>query len=607
MFPSLYKYKFRFSVAYNDFKKIIITISNFALFFFSLIGFLVVVYDIGFMHNEYFYEHIDNVYSTVIYILFASLLVNLLFTFRSSRKAVSLLLDLLILGYMSFFILAKIRPDLFDIHSFWFRLLSERAFIYISIIILFIIEFSLELLKLLKRNSNPAFLFVFSFAFLIIIGAFMLLLPNSTTEGGISLIDAFFTSTSAVCVTGLIVVDTATKFTVIGQSIIMMLMQIGGLGVMTFASFLGMMYQSNSSFSNQIIMQDFIVEERIGEIFNTIYKIILITFLIEFIGFVFIYASIAHLDWTIKHKIFFSAFHTVAAFANAGFSTLSNGLYENIVRFNYNLHLVIAFLIILGSIGFPILFNYYKYIKHFIKNKIRQVLTGERYRHLPLVVNVNTRIVIITTFILIVFGTLFMYTTEYDTVARGLSLKGKIVTAFFSAVSARTAGFATIDVTRLSSSTALLFIFLMWIGASPNSTGGGIKTTTFAIAIMSAINVAKGKDRVELFNREIDDNSIKRAHAIIVLSVIIIGMGIYFVNMFDPEKDLLKVGFECVSAFATCGISLGITADLSMESKIIITLLMYIGRMGTITLLMSMLSKIKILSYKYPKENIYIN
>ena len=608
MFPSLYKYTFRFKVAYKEIRDFILKMSNYSLFFFSFIGFMFVIYDIGYDHADFVSKNIIYVYTSLVYILFCSLFANLVLTISSKRSFFSIILDMILLSYLLFSILSNsFIPESFNHDSDFVQLLNEKIFIYITFTILFIIEFSLKTLGMLKRNVNPALLFIFSFAFIIVIGSFLLMLPNSTTDG-ISLIDAIFTSTSAVCVTGLIVVDTATTFTMLGKTIIMGLIQIGGLGIMTFTSFLGIMFQSNSSFSNQMMLKDIIIEEKLGEIFHTISKIILITFLIEFIGALIIFASIAHLGcMDLKNKIYFSIFHSISGFCNAGFSTFTDGLYESTVRYNYNLHLIIAFLVICGGLGFPILFNYYRYFKHFLKNKIRQTLTGERYRHLPLVINVNTRIVLFTTIILLAFGTLFIFITEYNNTLSELSLRGKVVSAFFASVTPRTAGFNTINMGLVLNSTSLIIIFLMWIGASPGSTGGGIKTTTFAISIFNAINVSRGKNRIELFNREIPELSIRRAYSIMFMSILIIGLSTFLISVFDPQMDIFKVVFECFSAFSTVGLSLGITPELSTQSKTVIIFLMYIGRVGTITLLIAMVNRVKILSYRYPIENIYIN
>jgi len=337
-------------------------------------------------------------------------------------------------------------------------------------------------------------------------------------------------------------------------------------------------------------------------------KIILLTFLIEGIGFLVIFNS---LDKTIipslADRTFFSIFHSVSAFCNAGFSTLSNGLYEVGFQFNYPLHLGIAFLFIIGGLGFPIIFNGFYYVKHLFVNRIFTKSRRKKAVHLPWVVNINTRIVLITTTILIVSGTGMFFFFEFNNTLEGHSTWGKMVTAFFGATTPRTAGFNTIDTSAMAFPTIMLVFLLMWIGASPGSTGGGIKTSTFAIATLNYLSIARGKDRVEVFNREIGDQSVRRAFAIISLSLVVVGFATFCISYFDSEKSLLNIAFECFSAYSTSGLSLGITSSLTAPSKLVIIATMFIGRVSMLTILIAVVKKVKYLKYKYPSEEISIN
>ena len=348
--------------------------------------------------------------------------------------------------------------------------------------------------------------------------------------------------------------------------------------------------------------------DKIADVFATLKKILLLTFLIEGVGLLMVFVFSERTGFSsIGDQLFFSLFHSVSAFCNAGFSTLSNSLYDNAFRFNYPLQLGIATLFILGGIGFPIIFNFFKYLKYVIINRIQFLRKKREVIHVPWIINLNTRIVVITTAILIVTGTMIFYWFEYDNTLKEHSELGKIVTAFFGAVTPRTAGFNTIDTATLNFSTIMFIFLLMWIGASPGSTGGGIKTSTFAIGTLNYLSIARGKDRMELFTREVADISIRRAFAIISLSLAVIGAAVFLIASFDHEKELLPIAFECFSAYSTVGLSLGITADLNIPSKLVIITTMFIGRVSMLTILIAFLRKVKYLKYRYPTEEILIN
>lgn len=442
---------------------------------------------------------------------------------------------------------------------------------------------------------------------MIIIGTGLLLLPTSTV-GGISVIDAFFTATSAVCVTGLIVVDTATAFTTNGKTIILLLIQIGGLGVMTLSSFFGFFFQGAYSYKSQLFLKDFINEDKLGMIFSTIIKIIFFTLTLELLGAVFIYFTLPDgFLPTVTEKLQFSVFHSISAFCNAGFSTLSDGLYDSNVRTQYNFQLVIIVLILFGGIGFPVIFNCFKYLRYFSNRKFSGYFNQTNTLYDPRVLNINTKLVLVTTAVLLLAGFFQYFLTEQQHTLTGRSSYGKVITALFGSVTPRTAGFNTVDMTALSIPTILIYLLLMWIGASPGSTGGGIKTTTFAISILNTISMARVKDRLEVFKREIPAESVQRAFAVMLLSFLVIGIAVFLLSTFDPHLGIIQIAFECFSAYSTVGLSLGITGDLSSSSKLTIIITMFLGRVGTLTLLVGLIRNIRSLHYRYPSENVYIS
>ena len=461
--------------------------------------------------------------------------------------------------------------------------------------------------NLINKHFNPAMIFVLSFLILIGTGTLLLLLPNATNNG-ISVMNALFTSTSAICVTGLTVVDIATCFSLTGKIMILCLIQAGGLGIMTFTSYFSYFFKGKSSFQNQLILSDMANSETISEVFDILKRIIIVTFIIEGIGALLIFFNMPDdVAMNTGQMIFFAIFHSVSAFCNAGLSTLSDNFHDIYFRFNYPVHMVISFLIIFGGLGFPIIFNFLKYLRHLIVNRVFRLNKSREYIHKAWVININTRIVTTTTLVLLVVGTVIFFFLEYNNTLSEHHGIGKLVTSFFSIVSPRTAGFNSINYGMLHISTILFIMLLMWIGASPASTGGGIKTSTFALSILNIFSLVKGKEHVEVYRRHISESSMRRASAVILLSFIIIGLAVACVSSFDPEKKLIDIAFECFSAYGTVGLSLGITPNLSEPSKLIIVITMFLGRIGTLTLLIAFFKKIHHMNYSYPIENILIN
>ncbi|HRV56077.1 MAG TPA: potassium transporter TrkG, partial [Mangrovimonas sp.] len=475
-----------------------------------------------------------------------------------------------------------------------------------AIILTFIREFSEQNISYKRTLLNPAQLFIFSFFSIILIGALLLMLPKATYNG-LSFLDALFTSTSAVCVTGLIVVDTGSYFTTFGQSIILCLIQAGGIGILTIASYFSYFFKGGTSYENQLTLSDMTGASKLGEVFSTLKRILVITFSIEILAAFLIYLSLdKNLFGSFFERFFFSIFHSVSAFCNAGFSTLPSSLYETGFKYNYLLQSIIIVAFVLGGLGFPIVVNIVKYVKYFFARKLFYI-TGKKRVHKPWVLNLNSRITLLTTFTLTIFGTLMFYINEYHNTLEEHSPVGKIITALFGATTPRTAGFNTVDMNALHFSTIMLMFLLMWVGASPASTGGGIKTNTFAIATLNFLSLARGKSKIEIFRREIAEVSVRRAFAVIALSLMVIGTGILLISVFDEDKSLLNIAFECFSAYSTVGLSLGITAGLSSASKLVIITVMFLGRISMLTLLIALFKKVKQKNYKYPIEELTIN
>ena len=573
-------------------------------FWFSFSAVLLIIFDLGFTHRSETELYLTDFYLIALVIGSATILVR--YTISEEKFPLKVrFFDGTI--FLLNILLVLVRFDIFLENLPGLEFFNLMGWIYLALFIYFIREFSTLRLNFNREILNPAQLFIASFIIMILLGTLLLMLPKATHDG-ISALDALFTSTSAVCVTGLIVVDTGTYFTHFGQTIILILIQLGGLGIMTFASYFSYFFRGKSSYEHQIMLKDMTNSEKIGEVFSVLKKIVLLTFAIELVGAILIFFSVqGGAIKGIANRLFFSVFHSISGFCNAGFSTLENSLYEPEFKFNYSLQLIIVVLFILGGIGFPILFNLYKYLVYYFKNQFLRISQPGESVYRPWVINLNTRIVLVTTSVLLGVGSVLFYFFEYNNTLAEHSTFGKLVVSFFGAATPRTAGFNSVDMSALNFSTVMIIFILMWIGASPGSTGGGIKTSTFALATLNFFSLARGKDRVEVFRREISDFSIRRAFALIALSLMVIGTAIFLIASFDEEKTLLSIAFECFSAYSTVGLSVGITPDLSSAAKMVIIATMFIGRVSMLTILIALLRQVKYLNYKYPQEEILMN
>jgi trk system potassium uptake protein len=476
----------------------------------------------------------------------------------------------------------------------------------------FLLFFSfIELSRLeIGRNStlfNPALLFVASFIILIALGAALLLLPNSTTRP-ISLVDAVFTSTSAVCVTGLSTIDVGRDLTPMGQWVLMLLIQLGGLGVMTFTSFFAFFFKGRSSLEEQLRVRD-LANTTLSGARVFIIQVIAFSVVVELIGAVLIYTSVSPSAFAdTSDRLFFSFFHSVSAFNNAGFSTKSLGLFDPALRFNYSLMWVVALLIIFGGLGFGIIFNFSRYMRVWIVERFRRLFTGVPCKRHPRVVNLSTRLVLLTTSFLIIAGTVSILVFEWNgSLAAHPHWWGRFSVAFFTGITPRTAGFNVVDYGALTVPALMITILLMYIGGSPGSTAGGIKTTTFGVATLNIFATARGRRRIEFLGREISSLSTRRAFATIVLSLIFLGLSVSVVASLEKEHGLMPIAFECFSAFGTVGLSMNLTPQLGDAARLALVVVMFVGRVSALTLLVSVLRQVQVSKYRYPKEDILIN
>ncbi|MCK4957638.1 MAG: potassium transporter Trk [Candidatus Cloacimonetes bacterium] len=419
-----------------------------------------------------------------------------------------------------------------------------------------------------KLSNNPPVIVLISFLLAIFIGSLLLMLPNATVDGQrTSFMGAVFTSTSATCVTGLIVYDTATHFTMLGQTIILFLIQIGGLGIMTISSAFAIMLGQRMTIKHESMMLNVVGGSNKIDMRNLIRSIILATVIIELIGAAILYFTFHNEFNTINEATYYSVFHSISAFCNAGFSLYSDNFMD--FKFNFNINFVITSLIILGGIGFPV-----------ISDVKKQLFKKPGLIRLSL----HSKIVITTTSILILIGMIGFFIAEYNQQMAGFNIAERLYTSYFQSVTTRTAGFNTLDNGTLSYSSIMLTIILMFIGASPGSTGGGVKTTTLAVIFVSVSALFRGNRDVNIFRRRVADDIIKKVMALIAISILIIFFMIFLLFMTE-SLSFEKILFEAISAFGTVGLSMGITSQLTAAGKGIIIFLMYFGRVGPLTLI----------------------
>ncbi len=448
-------------------------------------------------------------------------------------------------------------------------------------------------------KMHPATLVLGSFVLLILAGTLLLKLGVATTTGYISWIDALFTSTSAVCVTGLAVVDTGTYFTTFGQCVILVLIQIGGLGVMTISVALFTWIGRAISIRHRTVMQDLFAHTPRQDIHRLVRSVIVFTLATELLGAILL---TVHWSWEmpLRQAVYNGVFHSISAFCNAGFALFPDGF----IRYSgaWFLNLTICGLIVIGGIGFPVLYD------------LQSWYQGRRTRRVRL--SVQTKTVLLTTLILIVAGALMFALLENENpVMAGQSLLQRILIPLFQSITCRTAGFNTVDIGSLREVTIVMMIFLMFVGASPGSCGGGVKTTTLALLTLFTISRVRRKQRVNMFKRSIPDAAVTRSMSLIILSTAIIGIVLFMLLLSDSfmvmeeartRINSLQYLFETVSAFGTVGLSMGITSILTTWDKYWIVLVMIIGRVGVLTFSYIVVGSDASSGREYSEENMMI-
>ncbi len=464
------------------------------------------------------------------------------------------------------------------------------------------------------RRFAPETVLVMSFAAFILLGALFLLLPSATTGRSLSFVDALFTTTSATCVTGLTVVDTGSDFSMLGQIIILISIQLGGIGIMTFSTFL--LY----IFGRQLTLRDStLLTKTLGHTGGTtpkglLWTVILVSLVIEATGAVLLYSRFSA-ELPFNEALWSSIFHAISAFCNAGFSTFNNNLMD--YGADVTVNVTVMLLIFLGGIGFIVFLELYQFGLSRVKLLIDSLKQKRHVSYLaeaPFRFSIHSKVVILISIVLILLGAVVVAILEFNNVEQGMSVKERILTSLFQSVTPRTAGFNTVDTGALSDATLVILAILMFIGASPGSTGGGIKTSTFAVLMGMIRSTVRQKQRVTFYRRSVSGLVQSEAVTLTLLAVGAIILGSVLIQVAEMTSasspmahgKYLQLLFETVSAFGTVGLSAHVTPTLSTFSKCVLIVMMFVGRLGPLTLAVALARRVEKSAVAYPEGRILI-
>lgn len=487
------------------------------------------------------------------------------------------------------------------------RLLYSNRFLYTILGAYAVVEICYAIMRLTSRRTNPSLLLSGSFLFFILIGSFVLMLPKCTVTP-ISYVDSLFVATSAVCITGLTPVDVSATFTPMGIGVLAVLFQIGGIGVLTFTSFFAVFFSGSTSVYNQLLIRDMVYSKTMNALLPTLLYIIAFTLTIELIGAAAIYFTIPDtLAMSETDKLIFAGFHSLSSFCNAGFSCLPQGMANPaLMTPGQSLYVVTSILIFAGAIGFPILVNFKDIIVNRVKSLWRH-LKGQRPVTPLHLYDLNTKLVLVTTTVILAIGSVAFFVLEYNNTLAGMTLWQKAVQSVFNSLIPRSAGFASVNPADFLSVTLLIVMAQMWIGGASQSLAGGIKVNTVAALFLNARSVLTGGKRAWAYDRAISVGSVRRANTVLVLAIAEFMLFTVIIMLFEPQMGMKELIFEVISAVFTIGSSLGATADLCTGSKITLCFAMFLGRVSVISLLSGFIPARRDISAHLPEENIIIN
>ena len=564
----------------------------------SVVCLVSLVIHAGYDHTDEEIIAIRHVLRWVQGIFLCNVLFNLIFRFRETlrdTKLVKWLVDIAMLVTL----IPRLYPHPANPWLPWLeQILYSNKLLYLIMTAYSIVTLSYALFKTVGRRTNPSLLMSGSFLVFILIGSFLLMLPKCTYHE-ISYIDSLFVSTSAVSITGLTPVDVPSTFTPMGIIVLAVLIQIGALGVMTFTSFFALFFSGNASIYSQLMLKDMVYSKSMSSLVPTLLYIMGFTFAIELFGTVLIFLSIhGTLGMTVPQELAVAGFHSLSAFCNAGFSTLPDGMANPmLLGSNISIYWIMTLLIVSGSMGFPILVNF----RDALSVKLHNLRRRLSHRHHGVtatqvhIFNMNTKIVIVTFGILFMAGAVLFFILEYNNSLAGMTLWEKITQSVFNSASPRSAGFVSVNPAGFMNVTLIIIMFLMWIGGAS------------AAICLNLRAILTGNPKVTAYRRTIATGSIRRANAVVFLSIVsylLFSVTLIGLEPYLPVKELL---FEALSALLTVGSSLGVTAELSDASKVLLSTAMFLGRVGLISLLTGLVRHSRNHGVTFPSDNIIIN
>ena len=440
-----------------------------------------------------------------------------------------------------------------------------------------------------KSKLNEVQVLAIGFALVILIGGIILSLPISSVDGTYtSFLDSLFTSTSAVCVTGLVTVDTGTHWNNFGKIVIMLLIETGGLGFMSLTIFIAILLGKKITLKDRLIMQEAMNTFNIQGLVKMVQYVLGFTFIVQVSGAILLATQfIPQFGW--KTGMFYSIFHSVSAFCNAGFDLFGN--YDSLVNYSSNavVLLTIGGLIIIGGLGFTVSLEIFNY------RKARRLST-------------HSKMVIFITLFLIIFGAIFIFLVEYKNpvTLANMNFRDKVLNAFFASVTPRTAGFNSISTDGMTMAGKLMTIILMFIGGASGSTAGGLKVTTFGVLAFTLISALKGRDDTEAFGRRFSKETVYKAFTLLCISMMLVLTTTIILTITEPDKLFINLLYEATSAFATVGLTAGVTQSIGSISKVVLIITMYLGRVGALTVILAVINKKKRNRIKYPEAKILI-
>lgn len=536
------------------------------------------------------------------------ILFHLIFFFRttiSDSRAIKWVVDIGIILSLIFWIFPEIERPWFPTIN---HILFGNIFFFAAVGSYSIVDISYALSRIPGRRTNPTLLMASSFLIFIVMGSFLLMLPRCTYHG-ISYIDSLFISSSAVSITGLSTVDIPSTFTPLGIVVLSLLIQLGSLGIITFTSFFAMFFTGGTSIYNQLLLRDVVYSKSMNSLVPTLLYVLGFTLTIEIAGAVCVFFSIPDaMGLEVKEKLMFAAFHSMSSFCNAGFSCLPDGMANPLlIHSNQTIYIVTSVLIFMGAVGFPILVNFKEIIRFNIQKIANALLKTKRHVVPVHIFDLNTKIVLCTTLSILAFGIATFFVLEYDNSLREMSLYEKIVQSLFNSLVPRSAGFASVNPTSFLDITLLLIMVQMIIGGASQSMAGGIKVNTFGTALLNLKSVILGHNRATAFHRTISQASVRRANAVIVISLLALMAYLMTVMYLEPDLPAKSVIFEVVSALFTVGSSLGITGELGAASKAVLCTAMFLGRVGILSLIAGLATSRRDVSDHYPEDTIIIS